>query len=1851
MLDVRNKLWIKAIAWLIVLTFLPEQVAWAVDYNWRGALNAGMSPVVRAASVAQGSSVLNQSLGSDKVIADGVKEALAQLVDKNATDIRLANDVTVHRTYPLSLTEDKLNELHAWMLDPAHNLFTCGVLSLTGLLSLLGQRISPAQIAHSALLIDILSDSLNIYTYNSAKKLESSLYALDKTAALFGVQLKPFLWSDFDPDNKNITKVLNKLIPFIAFLDDDHMVLVKGLSKTSLVIEDNGKENILNNKEFQRRFSGYGLLLERTDTKDLNIEILSDDVAKAIRGAKSRETVYAYDFSQYFKHPEADLATAGIGMALSFVAGAALGGLGFEAGLKGMMVGTMTSSIGSAATQIAVNNWGWDPTSAQVFGSAIAGAAGGMLTPSSFIPASDGFLVSTFGQAGARFMTDAFVGGLKGAAFGYTNALADRYLVDHGESWLSPFVSVGLSVGTSIGINELLTSPVFGLTTKYQTGSNWFSEKLKAVLGFDTSKIDSKTGLVNSADLGWKDRLIAPLLDAQFQKGTLNNLATTAVETLITQSGLFGKDSFSYSRVLGGMAGAGITGAYFGDPSKTITGSLLGDTVLTGLTSGGLNALGGNYDKDGKNKWGLTATQMAAASWLTTSLGVAAYQSLNFQGEGMNHWYDVWNLSVDKAVDGNGVFVNKPKDFWDASLRNLSLLGNNFLNLGGSNPFTTENQGRYSSWLQDNFIQQTLAMSGLDHFSGRVAMYEKMRDLDLAKQGTAVDKATQEAQEKVQIDQLISRPLGDWFVSYTSSSMHYLAAQNLAALSVGGYDFVFPSKEKFITSALKNVYSSDDKDLAAKIHNMKESDKQAAVDVLLKDMSREGSDKIPMGDKPFGSQGTLSGWLLDKLGLSDSTRQAVINWSMKSVGDEGTLSRFLVNAPVKAVNAIFDKNYGGLIFQYKTDKSLAQTFFSKDSTSPFSFSNVVDSTLQTNGIIQETDQLKGDANDKLNQVKAEYDRLGIKYDSMSVRIPYSHVLDSILAKTGVSAESLKDGSDILVTIPKIQKIDASKNFVGKIGVTSPAAAPAKPDTSSPAVEAAQASIVEQTAKNTAPAAATAPAVAPNEAPAIATPANTDTISAQQITKAPEVAATSNTQKTVGESSGVNREIWSNEKPISEQQGGLQDLLHKQIEQEMVKDPGVAYAGQMSLLDLSLKPITIIDQTVTPANLVFNPSQSQFSFSTENSNSPISIVPEIKSTTLTQKDKITTVQNSGFLQETTTVQTLNSVDRTKVDRLEISQLTSPKVITYEPLDSSSTGFSRNETTGELDMSNARVTTTDKFSLDNPVVSREYIEGGLKTRQIDYTRIDETQGEPKVVPTLSIKTFKYGLTPNEEEIYTSPIFGLSLRAQRVLPTEINVNEPENKSNAYSIKGPKEQGGVLREVNGEFRDFDRVSKDQNGNSQMVLTVRDKEIKGGYVLAGAPASILSPSFSGTFDEQVPLIVKRDDHNQILKDKAGNPILMPANPVTVTVDQSTGPIEIKTDKEDHKTTIAYAEGTYLLSPNTSPTGTVPIIKPQAGNGQIEMVDIGPDKKGNIVKTVITEKANSTTQSMYNQNDVLLTDMTITSAGTRQKNYKDGNLQSDIMFKPGSDSKFSNYLAFNDDGSKVQFNGSGELRKSKNDQYKVIFTNGSLTTIDSDGNKTSVIKLTGENRFKYYWTQKDDGTTVEMTGSGVIKAGGSLVLTMGTITQTKGDQTVTSQIAKDGTRTDTTTQNGQFVQSSTIDKGNTVLAFKNAKIDVQSPNGVGKYDPKTGQISLNAQGGGAIGSSDDGHQLRADARKMTTKQLNQALDNLNQPSIVSPENREKIERSLAMQKMIHNSRETSIYKEQLVFREKNLTIP
>ncbi|MFH1690997.1 MAG: hypothetical protein ABIC68_00285, partial [Candidatus Omnitrophota bacterium] len=937
---------------------LPEQVAWAIDYDWRGLVAGRMSPSVSAAAVAQDGSVLAKDEASEKILADTVKEALSQLINKTATDIKFSEQVTVHRNQPLALTQDKVDELYAWMADSRHNLVTCGALSLAGLSKLMGRQVSPFQVAHYALLIDILSDSLDIYTYNKDKKLESSLYALSKTAMLLGIELKPFYIPKFDLDNKEIAKHLNKLIPFIAFLDDDHMVLVKGLSKEGLIIEDNGIEKIIDKREVYQRFSGYGLMRAGADYFGLDVEFLEEDVAKAIRGA-TRKVYEHWDFSSAFpKQKKSDVALSVGMLALSFFAGgygAAGSGWSASAATSSFASTLMVSQISTAATNVAAREFKWGAGESQVFGAFVGGMAGGMggldsSTSGCWKPADQG------GGAFSNYLSNhstlggMVTGGVSGAMQGTFQVWADKYLLKNDDPYARVILGAAASTAGSIAAQKVLSFA--GFNVKYQLSEENKNDYTKGIGGKDSAAYNKATNtyMVHASDYdpntsGVMGKIFGEtslaFRDAQIQKSFLSDIIGGAITEMAIANHWFGRDTAVYMNGMGSAVGDFFAGQHL----NLNTDDSIKEAIMKGAGGVLMNALGGNYKKDedgvARNKWGLTPTEMATVNYFGTEILLAAEKSclnfgpkhgdqLNADGKkfmdtsNMKSWYDVWRIDFNFSVspkDGaqNGFFsllLNgeyKPeKGVYEGGIggfsRSLSSFGQTL----------DPNQRTFTDdW---NRLKTTLDLSGNSSFYSNV-----QKALEKNRKGNKEELDT--FQELVSYPgglEQFSRPFDEAAVNYVTTALNSAAASNAAGVLEHGYSLTFGNRNLAILQA--GIVNEN------QLLTRTPEERQK----LFEQIKDDDWAKIDWENKPLGAPGTLSGWALglftkdepagssidsdalsaavakiaggqsnikkspapnveDEAPMINVVQRAVMNWSAKGMGESGTATGFVKN--------------------------------------------------------------------------------------------------------------------------------------------------------------------------------------------------------------------------------------------------------------------------------------------------------------------------------------------------------------------------------------------------------------------------------------------------------------------------------------------------------------------------------------------------------------------------------------------------------------------------------------------------------------------------------------------------------------------------------------------------------------------------------------------------------------------------------------------------------------------------------------------------------------------------------------------------------------------------------------------
>ena len=101
------KTWIRVVAFIVVAVFLPEQVAQAVEYDWRvlwrqPAAPQGFSPAY-----------LRDTRGIDIPLA--VKNILKDIANKPVNAIQISPELTIELQKPLKISPQRIEEIYQWL--------------------------------------------------------------------------------------------------------------------------------------------------------------------------------------------------------------------------------------------------------------------------------------------------------------------------------------------------------------------------------------------------------------------------------------------------------------------------------------------------------------------------------------------------------------------------------------------------------------------------------------------------------------------------------------------------------------------------------------------------------------------------------------------------------------------------------------------------------------------------------------------------------------------------------------------------------------------------------------------------------------------------------------------------------------------------------------------------------------------------------------------------------------------------------------------------------------------------------------------------------------------------------------------------------------------------------------------------------------------------------------------------------------------------------------------------------------------------------------------------------------------------------------------------------------------------------------------------------------------------------------------------------------------------------------------------------------------------------------------------------------------------------------------------------
>ncbi|MEW6100835.1 MAG: cysteine peptidase family C39 domain-containing protein, partial [Candidatus Omnitrophota bacterium] len=265
------KAWIRIVAFIVVAIFLPEQVAQAVEYDWRILWQQPTS------SPAFNPPYLKDIANIDVPLA--VRSILLDISGKPINEIKISPTQTITLEKPLNLSKRRIEELFNWLKGKP-----CGAKALYDYLRFQGIEAQEQDIAVMALTVDILNEVVK--PQGNPKVIKNSLYALSEAAKFFGNELSPV---KFEVTNQRDSK-LTKFTPFIAHLKGDHYVLVTRIDDEKVYYSDEHKEEFLPREKFFQRFSGYALIIG-LQGETLDFKLVPDKEAKTVMGAE--DSIYS----------------------------------------------------------------------------------------------------------------------------------------------------------------------------------------------------------------------------------------------------------------------------------------------------------------------------------------------------------------------------------------------------------------------------------------------------------------------------------------------------------------------------------------------------------------------------------------------------------------------------------------------------------------------------------------------------------------------------------------------------------------------------------------------------------------------------------------------------------------------------------------------------------------------------------------------------------------------------------------------------------------------------------------------------------------------------------------------------------------------------------------------------------------------------------------------------------------------------------------------------------------------------------------------------------------------------------------------------------------------------------------------------------------------------------------------------------------------------------------------------------------------------------------------------------------------------------------------------------------------
>ncbi|MFC1594096.1 cysteine peptidase family C39 domain-containing protein, partial [Candidatus Omnitrophota bacterium] len=289
--------WIRAIALLIVAVFLPEQIAWAMEYSPSILFpNAAQQQMQQQPQTQQQPGNLIQGgqqqvqPPSEMIIAENVKRSLNSLTYKTLKNVSLDENLEVinENEDGIFLTRRKVNRIYNWLLDPATKPINCGIQGLGYILKGYGIETTLEEMAILTILTDIIAGTIEAYQ----GQLLVSLYSLSEVANNYDVTLYPVQMA-VDED------IFDLKIPFIVHIKaPEHFALVESVQDDTvrIIINNIDEPAEMSKQQFLSVLSGYFLLSEMPER---GAKPLTMTQSKQVRGAPEWYGGSGGGFGQY----------------------------------------------------------------------------------------------------------------------------------------------------------------------------------------------------------------------------------------------------------------------------------------------------------------------------------------------------------------------------------------------------------------------------------------------------------------------------------------------------------------------------------------------------------------------------------------------------------------------------------------------------------------------------------------------------------------------------------------------------------------------------------------------------------------------------------------------------------------------------------------------------------------------------------------------------------------------------------------------------------------------------------------------------------------------------------------------------------------------------------------------------------------------------------------------------------------------------------------------------------------------------------------------------------------------------------------------------------------------------------------------------------------------------------------------------------------------------------------------------------------------------------------------------------------------------------------------------------------